>query len=440
MRNRTMTKRTAAAGVCLLAAVGALGACGSGSNTAASGSELTWYINPDGGGSDPTKGGQAQIAKECTDSSNGEYSIKIQLLPNEASDQRQQLVRRLAAGDPGMDLMSVDPVNVAEFAEPGWLADVPDEYKDKLTEDAVKPIIDAATWKGKLVAAPFWANTQLLWYRKSVAQQAGLDLSKDVTWDQLIAAAQQTKKTIGVQGKRYEGYMVWINALIEGAGGHIIASSPDNADNMQLGLDSDAGKKAAAIIKKVSDTGVGGPSLSSTTETTAVGLFTDPASSGFMVNWPYVWAAVPAADKAIGNDMAFARYPQSVAGQASKPPLGGIEVGVNAASNKKDKAWKAVQCITSQEHQTLYMVKTGNPAARKAVYDDPQVTKAFPNGLAAMIRTSLDDGAPRPLTQYYGDVSTATQKAFSPPSSVTEATPAAAADLIKRVLKGEALL
>lgn len=436
MRNRRMTKRTAAAAACALTAVAALSACGSSGPA----NELTWYINPDGGGSDPTKGGQAQIAKQCTDAAKGEYSIKVQLLPNSASDQRQQVARRLAAGDAGMDIMSLDPVFVAEFAEPGWLAEVPAQYKDKLVEDAVKPIVDAATWKGKLVAAPMWANTQLLWYRKSVAQQAGIDMTQPVTWDQLIEAAQKTKKTVGVQARLYEGYMVWINALIEGAGGHIITKNPDNAKTMELGLDTDAGKKAAEIIKKVSSTGVGGPAMGSLDETNAVSLFTNPATSGFMLNWPYVWNAVPAANKEIGADMAFARYPQSIAGQPSKPPLGGIEIGVNKASTKQDKAWKAVQCITNQEHQTLYMVKTGNPAARKAVYDDPQVTKAFPNGLAAMIRTSLDEGAARPLTQYYGDMSTAIQKTFSPPSSVTPQTPAAAADLIKAVLKGEALL
>jgi multiple sugar transport system substrate-binding protein len=436
VRNRKMTKRAAAVAACALTAVAGLSACGSSGPS----NELTWYINPDGGGSDPTKGGQAQIAKECTDAAKGEYSIKIQLLPNSASDQRQQVERRLAAGDAGMDLMSLDPVFVAEFAEPGWLAEVPAQYKDKLTEDAVKPIIDAATWKGKLVAAPMWANTQLLWYRKSVAQQAGIDMTKDVTWDQLIEAAQKTKKTIGVQSKLYEGYMVWINALIEGAGGHIIAKNPDNAKTMELGLDSDAGKKAAEVIKKVSSSGVGGPAMGSLDETNAVSLFTNPGTSGFMLNWPYVWNAVPAANKEIGADMAFARYPQTVAGQPSKPPLGGIEVGVNKASTKQDKAWKAIQCIISPEHQKLYMLKSGNPAARKSVYDDPEVTKAFPNGLAAMIRTSLDEGAPRPLTQYYGDVSTAIQKTYSPPSSVSSSTPGAAADLIKRVLKGEALL
>ena len=39
------------------------------------------------------------------------------MLPNSASDQRQQLLRRLAAGDPGVDIMSLDPVFVAEFAQ-----------------------------------------------------------------------------------------------------------------------------------------------------------------------------------------------------------------------------------------------------------------------------------------------------------------------------------
>lgn len=436
MHQSRMTKRTAAVAACTLAAATMLNACGSSSAS----NELTWYINPDVGNTDPTKGGQAQLAAECSKASGGEYSIKVQMLPNEASDQRQQLIRRLAASDSGMDMMSIDPPYVAEFAEPGWLDPVPDRYKDEFTGDAVKSIVDSATWKDKLVAAPMWANTQLLWYRKSVAQQAGLDMSQPVTWDQLIEAAQKTKKTIGVQAKRYEGYAVWINALTEGAGTSIISKDPGNPNTMEFGLASENAVKAAQIIKKVAETGVGGPSLSSTTETTSVSLFTDPATSGFMLNWPYVWNAVPAADKAIAADMGFAPYPQTVAGTQSKPPLGGIEIGVNAASQKKDKAWKAIACITSPEKQKLHMLGTGNPAAHKSVYSEPEIEKAFPNGLAAAIRDSLDVGAPRPVTPFYGDVSTALQKAYSPPNAVDDTTPKSSADLIKRVLKGEALL
>jgi multiple sugar transport system substrate-binding protein len=400
---------------------------------------LTWYINPDGGGSNPTKGGQAQLAKECTDAAAGKYSIAIQLLPNSASDQRQQLLRRLAAKDTGMDLMSMDPVFVAEFAEAGFLADVPAADGDQLTGNAVKSAVEASTWKGKLVAAPMWANTQLLWYRKSVAKAAGLDMSQPITWEQLIQAAKSEHKTIGVQAKRYEGYMVWVNALIEGAGGHIIDNPGASGPELKFGLDSQAGKDAAAVIQQVAQAGVAGPAMGSTDETAALALFSNDSTSGFLVNWPYVWAALPGANVPFIDDVGWARYPQTVKGEASKPPFGGIELGVNAASTHPALAWDAIKCITTPEHQKAYMLGTGNPAADKSVYDDPEIKKQFP--MADLIRSSLEESAPRPLTQYYGDVSSAIQRVYSPPSSVNPATtPHQATDLIQSVLKGEALL
>ena len=53
---------------------------------------LTWYINPD-------DGGQAEIAKICTEEAAGAYTIETSLLPRDAPAQREQLVRRLAAKD-----------------------------------------------------------------------------------------------------------------------------------------------------------------------------------------------------------------------------------------------------------------------------------------------------------------------------------------------------
>lgn len=433
---RTRMAVIAAAAICALAA-GSLTACSS--SGSGSGQVLTWYINPDGGGADPTKKGQAQIAKECTDAAGGKYSVRVQLLPNSASDQRQQLLRRLAAGDSGIDLMSIDPVFVAEFAEAGFLAPVPAGMAADFTQDAVSAAVEGAKWKDKLVAVPFWANTQLLWYRKSVAKAAGLDMTKPVTWDQLIAAAQSQEKTIGVQASRYEGYVVWINALIAGAGGQVLKNPGATADEVQLGLDTPAGKDAAAVIRKVATTGVGGPALSSTTETEALNLFSGEATSAFLVNWPYVWAALPSNKVKFIDDVGWAKYPQTVAGTVSRPPFGGIQLGVGAFSKRPDLAYDAVKCITSAEHQKLYMIGTGNPAARKSVYDDAEIKKQFP--MAALIRSSLDDAAPRPQSQYYGDISTGLQREFSPPGSVNpDVTPKAATDLITSVLKGQTLL
>ncbi len=420
--------------LCASSVLVGLTACGGNEDT----TRLTWYINPDGGGSDPNGKGQAQIARECTEAAGGAYSLEVQLLPNSASDQRQQLIRRLAAQDPGVDLMSIDPVFIAEFAQAGYLAPVPGDMVETFTEDRVDAAITSSEWNGELVTVPFWANTQLLWYRKSVAEAAGIDPSQGVTWDQLIEAAEAQDVTIGVQANRYEGYTVWINALIAGAGGEILVNPGPDVDDIELGLDTDAGRKAAEVIRKVSDTGVGGPSMGTSDETAALNLFQDPATSGFLVNWPYVWAAFPANGVEFIDDIEAAPYPATTEDGESAPPYGGISLGIGAAGEHPDLAYQAAECITNVEHQTLYMTGTGNPASRKAVFDDPAVTEQFP--MADLIRESLDNAVPRPQTQYYGDLSTGLQREFSPPSSVTETTPADASTLILDVLRGEALL
>ena len=79
---------------------------------------LTWYINPD-------NGGQVELASRCTDEAEGRYRIETALLPRDASSQREQLVRRLAAKDASIDLMSLDPIYVPEFAQADFLAPVP---------------------------------------------------------------------------------------------------------------------------------------------------------------------------------------------------------------------------------------------------------------------------------------------------------------------------
>ena len=56
-------------------------------------------------------------------------------------------------------------------------------------------------------------------------------------------------------------------------------------------------------------------------------------------------------------------------------------------------------------------MKSKNPAARAAVYDDAEVRKIFP--MADLIRESIDDAAPRPKTPYYTDVSSAVVSAPS---------------------------
>lgn len=61
-------------------------------------------------------GSFTKAAKRCNKLANGRYIIKFNALGKDADTQRQQLVRRLAAKDSSIDLMSMDVVWTAEFA------------------------------------------------------------------------------------------------------------------------------------------------------------------------------------------------------------------------------------------------------------------------------------------------------------------------------------
>ncbi|MGD6978446.1 extracellular solute-binding protein [Citricoccus zhacaiensis] len=398
---------------------------------------LTWYTNPD-------DGGQAAIAQKCSDAAGGAYRIETSILPNDAASQREQLTRRLAAGDTSMDIMSLDPPFIPELAEPGFLAVPPSEVAEATTRDTLEGALAGATWRDTLVTVPFWANTQLLWYRKSVVEEAGLDMDGPVTWDQMIQVARDQDKELGVQGARAEAMTVWLNALIESGGGQIIENPEAPADEVEIGLDSDAGRKAAEIISTIGTEGLGGPGLATQQENEAMLLFQGDSGS-FMVNWPFVWPATNASaeDGAVPadlpEDIGWSVYPRTSGDTEPAPPLGGINLGVGAASEQQDLAWDAVECIVSPENQTEYFVTNGNPPSSASAFDDPSVRERFP--MAETIRESLELAAPRPQTPYYNEVSTAIQQRYTPPASVDpETTPAETGQFIQEVLRGESLL
>jgi trehalose/maltose transport system substrate-binding protein len=164
-----------------------------------------------------------------------------------------------------------------------------------------------------------------------------------------------------------------------------------------------------------------------------------------MVNWPYVYnaaqesVAAGAIDQSVVDDIGWARYPQVAAGEVSAPPLGGINLAIGNFTNHPDEALAAAKCITSLPSSIQYMIESGNPAARTAAYNDPELRQAYP--MADLIRDSIDGAGPRPITPYYGDVSTSVQRTWHPESSVSSPdTPEDTDTYMSEVLSGERLL
>jgi multiple sugar transport system substrate-binding protein len=427
-RRRRRSRRGIAAAAALVTASGLLAAC---SADASSGTPtLIWYTNPDAGG-------QAKVAANC---STDEYKITTQVLPQDANEQRIQLARRLAAEDSGIDIMSIDPPFSAEFANAGFLAPLPQDLQETLQQQSFKGATAAATWDGELVVAPFWSNTQVLWYRKSFAQKAGIDMSKPVTWDQIIDAAAKNGGKVAVQANKYEGYVVWINALISGAGGEI-ATNTDKGLDMTLEIDSPAGEKAAAVIEKLAHSPAAPADLSVAQEGQAGSTFAGPQGA-FMVNWTYIYNSYEATDPGFNKDIGYTRYPETVQGEGSRPPYGGIGLGVSKYSNHISQAMDAVKCITSPENQEVNAELTGNMPASTAGYEanGNALQKIYPAPLLELFQQSLDEAAPRTVTPYWSDISGGIQSTWHPSSAVNSSTPPTSQSFIDNVLHGRSLL
>ena len=237
--------------------------------------------------------------------------------------------------------------------------------------------------------------------------------------------------------------MVWINALIASGGGQII-------ENPELGADatptvaSPAGDMAAQIVGELARSSAAPADMSTAGEEESRSLFQGDDGS-FMVNWPYVYNAAKdavkqgALDQSVVDDIGWARFPEVTAGMPSAPPLGGINLAIGNFTHHPDEALAAAKCITSLESNIQYMIKSGNPAARAAAYDDPAVREAYP--MADLIRESINEAGPRPVTPYYGDVSVSVQRTWHPPEAVHEPdTPEETDSYMGDVLQGERLL
>jgi multiple sugar transport system substrate-binding protein len=375
--------------VCLLAIAGC-GSAGSDGNT------LNWYVFQE------PSGAFEQAALRCSQRSGGRYEISIQPLPASADAQREQLVRRLAAKDASVDILGMDVIWTAEFAEAGWIRAWTGPLRDEVAQGTIPSTLQTATYEDRLWAAPFTTNAQLLWYRK--------DHVKDVpqTWDEMIEAARRLDTTVQVQANRYEGYTVWFNSLVFSAGGQILAGPEEAA----LGPPA---IQAAEIMREVATAGVADPAISTSTEDTTRLAF-EAGRADFMVNYTFVWPSAKQNAPEVFEHMGYARWPRVKPDEPSHVTIGGINLGVGAFSQRPEDAQEAAACLRSRTNQIIAAQLGGLPPTLEELYGTDLVREAFP--FAEVLLATLKDAAQRPQTPAYNDISLAIQKTLHPPASI----------------------
>ncbi len=399
-----------------------LAACGSSSNSGIP--TINWYIGAQAGG------WIEHAIATCNEQNKGQFRIKFQELPSRATDQREQIVRRLAANDSSIDLIGMDVIWTAEFANAGWLYAFPDADRKALTDGVLKGPVESATYQGKLYGAPFTSNTQLLWYRKDLISAP----PKDFTWDDMINQAVQKNMYVQIQGAQAESMTVTFNSLLESAGGTFVENAGKGQD-ATIGLQQGPTTQALAVLHKLATSSAADPELNTANEDSSRAAF-EKGHSLFEINYPFIYPSAQTAG--IADKIGWARFPRVDANKPSRPPLGGFNIGISSHSSHKELDVAAAKCLVQDGNQLFAAEKGGNPPTKAALYDKID-KKQYP--FADVLRESINDAAPRPVSPAYNDLSLAVQETLVPLASINPPQTAKdLRDLAKQALKSEAVL
>ncbi|AGP62832.1 lpqY [Mycobacterium intracellulare subsp. yongonense 05-1390] len=418
------------------------------------------------------------VAQDCTKQFDGRFAIQQISLPRAPGEQRLQLARRLTGRDRTLDVMSLDVVWTAEFAEAGWALPLSDDPAGRAEPDATADVLpgplSTARWEGKLFAAPITTNTQLLWYRPDLVRQPPR------TWDGMVREATRLHAAgqpswIAVQANEGEGLVVWFNTLLASGGVQVLSE-----DGRRVTLTDTPAHRAATVgalrtLKSVATAPGADPSITRTDEGTAR-LAVEQGRAALAVNWPYALASmlenavkggvpvlplnhdprlagsindvgtfVPSdeqfriAYQASQKVFGFAPYPGVAPGHPAKVTIGGANLAVASTTRHRAEAFEAIRCLRSLQHQKYVSIAGGLPPVRTSLYSDPQFQAKYP--MYTIIRRQLTDAAVRPATPVYQAVAIRLAATLSP---ITEIDPERTADElsaeVQKAIDGKGLL
>ena len=386
---------------------------------------LSLYLFPDVSGAIP------KAISNCNAQSHGQYTISYQQLPTGSDGQRQQLDRRLAAHDSSLDIMGLDVTWEAEFAQAGWIQPWTGSNAQQAETGTLAPALQTATWNGKLYAAPYNTNTQLLWYRSDLVP------TPPVTWTQMINDSIQLAKAgkphlIEIQGAQYEGVTVWFNTMLASAGGSVL--TPDG-QHAALGAPATT---ALSIMHQLATSVAADPSLDVQMENENR-LAMEAGTAAFELNYPFVYPSMKADNPKLFKFFKWAPYPEVVAGHPAHVTIGGIDLAVSAYSQHQPLAFQAALCLRDAQNQIIGAVVGGLPPTITSLYNNPKLFADYP--FHADTLQGLQNASVRPKTPAYQILSIDISHTVSPPGGISPSgTEKSMAGLINNGLQSKGLI
>src|ERR1700722_9441641 len=213
MSSSRFKKRRLAAAACVAAAVTAAAACSSGgSGASASGSNGAAGTVTVAVVSNPLVTGQMiPLTQSVFEKQNPGITVKFATYTE--GDLRAAIEKDVSTHSNSFNVVMIGPYEAPLFAKNNWLVDLSKQYiaSDPSYDagDLLPPVAKALSYQGDLYAAPFYGESSMLYYNKSLLAAAGVTMPEHPTWTQVQAAAAKVNQPGKVAGICLRGLAGW---------------------------------------------------------------------------------------------------------------------------------------------------------------------------------------------------------------------------------------
>jgi sorbitol/mannitol transport system substrate-binding protein len=298
---------------------------------------------------------------------------------------REVTTRDVGAGGEQFDVVMIGMFEAPQFGRNGWLVDLNTyaaDDADYAVDDIFPTVREGLSYDGGMYAAPFYAESSFVMYRKDILDAAGLTMPDAPTWDEVaeIARAVNTDEMAGIclRGKPGWGDLgaIFTTVLNTFGGTYWLAGEGDTIGASQV--DQPEFKEALDFyVSLINDAGEADAANSSYNECTT------QMQDGKAAMW--VDATVAASNlesdtSPVKGKLGYALSPTKATDASGW--LWSWALAIPETAPDKDTAWEFVKWATGPQ----YLAEAGDvlpggwasvpPGTRASLYENPKYQEA----------------------------------------------------------------
>jgi len=377
-RSRKLSLAAAAGGAVIVMAAAACSSSGGSSSGNASGNSSTGTVTVAVVSNPLVTGQMIPLTQSVFEKENPGITVKFATYTE--ADLRAAIEKDVSTHSNSFNAVMIGPYEAPLFAKNSWLVDLSKQYiasdSSYDASDLLPAVAKSLSYNGDLYAAPFYGESSMLYYNKTLLKAAGITMSAHPTWAEVAADAAKLNKPGSEAGICLRGLAGWgdnmasLDTVINTYGGEWYNTS------WQAQLNSPADTAAinfyVNLVKTDGESGASNDSFNQLLTLYGQGkcaMWYDStvAATSLATTYPSVYA---------NTGYAFAPVDKTT----SSGWLWSWSLGIPQGVSNQSAAWKWISWATSKQYDSLVASKYGwsavPPGSRTSLYSNPSYLKA----------------------------------------------------------------